>query len=76
VRGYKYNGIILSCLFGFLGQLLYDEAERVGHFVTGYPWMMDELWMNLGLGARIPGVGIDSYFWCIFLLDIALRHMA
>jgi len=27
----------------FLGQLLYNDAERVGHFVTGYPWMMDEL---------------------------------
>jgi hypothetical protein len=56
-----------------LGQLLYNEAERVGHFVTGYPWMMDELWMNLGLGARIPGFG--RLLLLVFFFSIALRHM-
>lgn len=31
---------------------------------------MDELWMNLGLGAKMPDLGISSYFCCIFFPNV------
>jgi hypothetical protein len=63
----------MSCLFVFWDNYCIMRLRGLGILLLD-PWMMDELWMNLGLGARIPGFGIDSYFGCFFF-DIALRHM-